>query len=160
MKRWLPQPLMSLALCVTWLLLSNKMGVAHLMIGALLGVTIPHVTQRFWPGVRLRRPFQVARYLAGLLWDVAVANLQVAVLVLGPKRRIKPTFITYPLSITHEFAVIVLAGTISLTPGTVTVDVDLARRCLTIHCLNAPDPPALIRRVHERYERPLKEIFS
>ncbi len=159
MRRWVPQPLLSLALCAAWVLLSNDVGAAETAAGVVLGLTVPHVTRAFWPGVRVRRPLKIVRYLAVLLWDVAVANLQVAALVLGPKRRMKPAFVTFPLELTNEFAVIVLACTISLTPGTVTVDVDLARRRLLIHCLNAPDPPALVRRVRETYEMPLREIF-
>ncbi|WP_448383691.1 Na+/H+ antiporter subunit E [Desulfosoma sp.] len=159
MRRWVPQPLLTLVLCATWVLLSNELAVGPVVVGAVLGLVLPHVTRAFWPGVRLRRPMTIARYVAAFLWDLVVANLHVAVLVLGPKKRLKPAFIEYPLHLTHEWAVIVLACTISLTPGTVSVDVDTARRRLLIHCLNVPEPSALVQRVRERYENPLKEIF-
>lgn len=159
MRRWVPQPVLTGILAATWVLLSNDVGGATLAVGMGLGLIIPHVTLAFWPGVGVRKPLKILQYVMRLVWDVVAANFQVAVLVLGPQKRMKPAFITFPWQLTNEFAVIVLACTISLTPGTVTVDVDSTRRCLLIHCLNAPDPSALVRRLRQRYEDPLKEIF-
>lgn len=159
MKRWIPQPMLSIVLCVIWVMLSNEVAVGPVLVGAVLGLMLPHVTRAFWPGVRIQKPWTVVRYLAVFLWDVIVANLQVAVLVLGPKNRLKPAFIEYPLQLTHIWAIIVLGCTISLTPGTVTVDVDMTRRRLLIHCLNVPDPSDVVERIRKRYENPLMEIF-
>ncbi|MEJ5349396.1 MAG: Na+/H+ antiporter subunit E [Desulfosoma sp.] len=159
MRRWVPQPLLTGVLWATWVLLSNELEITSVVVGAFWGFMIPHVTRAFWPRVQVRNPMQILKYVARLLWDIAVANLEVAMVVLGPRKRMRPAFVIYPLELTHEFAVIVLACTISLTPGTVTVDVDKAHRRLLIHCLNAPDPSTLVRRLRERYEAPLKEIF-
>lgn len=159
MKRFVPQPVLSLVLLATWVMLSNRVGPGEVLAGALFGFGIPHLTRPFWPGPRLARPLLAARYAGALLWDIAVANLQVALLVLGPKKRIRPAFVRYPLELKNEFATVVLASTISLTPGTVTVDVDLEGRALVIHCLNAPDPAVLVQRIRRKYETPLKEIL-
>lgn len=159
MKRWVPQPVLSLALLATWVMLSNRVGLGEVLAGALFGLGIPHLTRSFWPGLRVARPLLIAQYLSALLRDIAVANIEVALLVLGPKKRLRPAFVRYPLELENEFAAIVLASTISLTPGTVTVDVELEGRTLLIHCLNAPDPDALVRRIRRTYEARLKEIL-
>lgn len=159
MRRWVPQPVLSLALLATWVMLSNRVGLREVLAGALLGLGIPHLTRSFWPGLRLARPLLIAQYLGALLRDIAVANIEVALLVLGPKKRLRPAFVRYPLELENEFAAILLASTISLTPGTVTVDVDLEGRTLLIHCLNAPDPEALVCRIRRTYESRLKEIL-
>lgn len=159
MKRLIPQPILSLVLLVTWVMLSNRVGPGEVLAGALFGLGIPRLTRAFWPGLRFVRPLLVAQYAGALLRDIAVANLEVALLVLGPKERMRPAFVRYPLELKNEFATIVLASTISLTPGTVTVDVDLEERVLVIHCLNAPDPAALVQRIRRKYETPLKEIL-
>jgi len=57
-------------------------------------------------------------------------------------------------------AVVVLAGIVTMTPGTLSAGISADRRVLTIHCLHAPDPVAVIASITTRYERPLAEIFS
>lgn len=161
MNRWLPHPLMSLALTVVWLLLANDFGPGPLLAGALLGLLIPHFTSGFWPErPRVHRPLLLARYLLALAKDILIANLHVARLVLGPRERLRPAFIEYELELSDAFAVTVLAGTLSLTPGTVSADLSLDRRKLLIHSLDVPDRAALCRQIRDRYERPLKEIFG
>jgi len=159
LKRLLPQPVLTLVLFTVWLLLANRVSAGEVLLGGLFGLLIPHLTRSFWPGVQLRRPLLLAGFLAVVLRDIVVANLQVAILVLGPKRRLHPAFLSLPLDLENELAVTVLASTISLTPGTVTADVDPDRRTLLIHCLDVGDPEALIRRIKTRYEAPLKEIL-
>ena len=75
-------------------------------------------------------------------------------------RRLRPGFVELPLDLTDEFAITLLASTISLTPGTVSADVSEDRRTLLIHALDVDDQDAMIRQIKQRYERPLKEIFE
>jgi multicomponent K+:H+ antiporter subunit E len=159
--RWLPHPLMSLALLLVWLLLVNELSLAQVLFGAMLGVLIPLYTSAFWPErPHLRRPLLLARYLAVLSLDILVANLQVARLVLGPTRRLRPAFVELELELEDELAITVLASSVSLTPGTVSADLTRDRRVLLIHSLDVADTAALCRHIRARYEAPLKEIFG
>ncbi len=161
MKHVLPQPLFSLCLWLIWLLLNNSAGPGQMLLGALLALTIPLFTMRFWPNrPHLRRPWQLASYLAVLLWDITLANLVVARLILGPMRRLRPAFITLPVDLNNNFAIVVLTNTISLTPGTVSADLSIDRRSLLIHVLDVEDEAQLIAHIKYRYERPLQEIFE
>ena len=118
MKTWLPQPMFSLFLWLVWLLLANSAAPGQMALGAGLAVALPLFTARFWPDrPRIAKPLAVWFYVAMFLWDIIVANLAVARLILGPTRRLRPAFITFPLDLTGEFAVTVLAHTISLTPA-------------------------------------------
>lgn len=160
MTRWLPHPFMSLTLVLVWLLLSNDLTPGDLLLGALLGVLIPRYTSGFWPErPHPARPRVLALYLLRLLGDIVVANLQVARLVLGPRRRLRPAFVAYPLELTDEFAITMLASTVSLTPGSVSADLSADRRTLLIHVLSTEDPDALCTSIRARYEAPLKEMF-
>ena len=97
MNRWLPQPLFSLCLWLIWLLLNNSGAPGQALLGALLAVAVPLFTVRFWPNrPRLQRPWRLASYLAVLLWDITLANLVVARLILGPIRQASPGI--YPTS--------------------------------------------------------------
>ena len=160
MNRWLPQPLLSLALVGLWLLLTNSVASGQIVLGSLIALVLPPFTSRFWPSqLCLRHPFKLMRYLGVLLWDITLANLIVARLILGPSSRLRPGFVRLPVDLDNEFALVVLTHTTSLTPGTVSVDLSPDRRTLLIHVLDLDDEARLVAHIRQRYETPLKEIF-
>lgn len=156
----LPHPLLSLVLLALWLLLNNSASPGQLILGALFGVLIPLFTSRFWPEpAYVTRPLLALRFTGRVLWDIIVANFAVARVVLGPGNAIQPVFVRVPLDVEGEFATTVLLMVISLTPGTVTADLDAERRYLLVHALNEDDPEALVQRIKNRYENTIREIF-
>jgi multicomponent K+:H+ antiporter subunit E len=161
MKRLLPHPLLSAILLVLWLLLVNQLSVGQLLLGALLGWAVPLYTARFWPEhVRVRRPLVLLRFIVVVLYDILVANITVARLILGSTERLQPGFVVMPLAIRNEVAISLLANTISLTPGTVSTFVSADRRCLIIHSLHTTTPDELLATIRRRYEQPLKEALE
>ena len=160
--KWLPQPGLSLFLLLIWLLLFNSVAPGHILLGAVLGLLIPLLTQDFWPDrPRVHKPGLLLRFVARVLMDIVVANWIVARLVLlRPSRSLRPRFVQLHLDLQSDFAITVLAATISLTPGTVASNLDLSRKILLIHCLDVDDEAALIAQIKTRYEAALKEIFE
>ena len=160
-SKWMPHPLLSMLLLGTWLLLNNTVSPGHLLLGTLFGLLIPLFTRRFFPEpVRLCRPGLILRFAGHLLWDIIRANFSVARVVLGPGSAVRPAFVRGPLEIEDDFAITLFACVISLTPGTVSADLDSERRYLLLHALSVDDPEALVREVKTRYEAPIKEIFA
>jgi multicomponent K+:H+ antiporter subunit E len=161
MSRVLPHPILSTILMMLWLLLVNELSAGHLLLGALLGWAVPLYTARFWPEeVRVRRPLVLLRFSVVVLYDIVVANVTVARLILGPSERMQPAFLTMPLTLRSEVAISLLASTISLTPGTVSAFLSADRRCLIIHSLHTTEPDELIATIRRRYEQPLKEVLE
>lgn len=161
LSRWLPFPGLSLLLWAVWLLLVNEISTGQVLLGVVLAWLIPQVTRFFWPSVpRLRRVGSLMKFLLVVHWDILVANVAVARLILGPPSRLRPAFVELPLDLDDDFAITVLASTISLTPGTVSADVSADRRTLLIHALDVDDEEAMIRHIKTRYEQPLKEMFA
>ena len=161
-----PTPVRSLMLFVLWLLLNNSVALVHLVVGLLLAWGIPLLSRRFrLVQPALKRPGLALHYALQLLWDIVLANLQVLRLVLGPNKNLRPGFVVFPLELENDLAVTILAGTVSLTPGTVSADVlplnaqGAEPRLLLLHVLDLADEAALITQVKQRYEAPLKEIF-
>ena len=109
---------------------------------------------------RIRNLPRLLGFVVVVLYDIVVANVSVAIKVLGPLRSIRPGFVELPLELEDDFAIALLASTISLTPGTVSADVSPDRRTLLIHGLDVDDAAALVAEIKQRYERPLKEIFE
>ncbi len=157
----MPYPIASIAVFVAWLLLNNTVAPAHLALGAVLALALPLAARPLLgEPTRVRAPGAVLRLLGTVTWDIVMSNVVVAKLVLGPMDRIRPGFVRVPLDASHPYAVSLLASIITMTPGTVSADVDEARREILVHVLNLDDPAALVRDIKARYEAPLLEIFG
>lgn len=162
LRRLIPHPYLSLTLGLCWVLLSNSLSLGTLILALLLGTAIPLFTSPWWPGrPRIKRPFAFAAYAALVLWDVILANFHVARIILFmPRDKIRSTWITVPLDLKSPEAISLLAGTITMTPGTLTADFSADGRALLVHALHAPDPKTLCAEIKSRYESRLKRIME
>lgn len=160
MTRLLPMPMHSALLLVVWLLL-NGFSAGQLLLGTILALFIPMITAPYANRQsRVVKPFAVVLYVLRLLLDIFVSNMEVAARVLGSNRKLNPGFVAYPLALTGDFPLTVLASTISLTPGTVSVDFSEDKQWLYIHALHVDNEQEIIDSIRSRYEQPLKEIFA
>ncbi len=160
-RRLIPYPLQTGLLFIVWLLLNNSVAPAQIALAALLAIALPFWWHRFWPhATPLHRPDLLARLVLVVIWDVIVANLQVALQILGPQARLKPDFIDIPLELDDELAIAMLASIISIAPGTVTARISADRTHLIVHLLNVDDAERAAAEIKQRYETPLKEIFG
>lgn len=162
MKRLFPHPYLTLTLILLWFMLVNELKFGSLVMATILATVIPLITLAWWPDrPRIKRPFGLAAYSVLVLWDVIVANFQVARIVLFmPRDRIRSNWVTIPLDLTSPEAITLLAGTITMTPGTLTADMSADGRALLVHALHAPDPDAVRDDIKARYEARLKRIFG
>ncbi|MFQ3183384.1 MAG: multicomponent K+:H+ antiporter subunit E [Alteromonas macleodii] len=157
----LPHPVMTLILAIVWIILQNNLSFGMAVFGLILGIIIPRLTAVWWPD--RPRGFKIGKmtaYVVLVLWDILVANVEVAWIVLTrPNSKLRPAWIIIPLDLRQPEAITVLAGTITLTPGTVSSDVSNTGHYLLVHALDAPDPDAVRDDIKQRYEARLKEIF-
>lgn len=162
LRKILPHPFLTLTLIVVWQMLVNKLTFGNLVLGTILGLVIPIITSPYWPNrPRLSSLPRIVEFVLIVLWDICVANVQVAMIILfKANANTKPAWITIPLELRTPEAITVLAGTITMTPGTVSSDLSADGRSLLVHCLDAPDPDAVRDDIKARYERRLKEIFE
>jgi multicomponent K+:H+ antiporter subunit E len=162
LRRLFPHPLMTAALIAIWMLLVNRFALSSLVLAAILGILIPLVTEAYWPNrPRIRNLPALFAYVLLVIWDIVLANIAVARIVLfKPNRDIRSAWVTIPLDLRSPEAITVLAATITLTPGTVTADMSACGRALLIHSLHAPDPDAIRDQIKSRYEARLKRIFE
>lgn len=160
--RILPHPLLTLTLVIVWQMLVNYVSLGTLVFGLILGTVIPLITAPYWPDrPRLKNPAMIIEFILVVLWDIVVANIVVAKTILFTRNTgMHPAWVSIPLDLRSPEAITVLAGTITMTPGTVSSDVAADGRSLLVHCLNAPDPDAVRDEIKQRYERRLKEIFE
>lgn len=162
LSRLFPHPYLTLTLTVVWLLLVNKITPGNLLLGVVFGILIPLFTAAYWPDrPRLSHPLRMIEYVLIVLWDIVVANVVVAWIILfRPQDRIRTQWIAVPLDLKSPEAITALAGTITMTPGTVSAMLSADGRSILVHCLDTENPEATRDQIKQRYERRLKEIFE
>ena len=101
MRRLFPHPLLTVLLTVVWLLLVNRFSWNSVLFGFFLGVLIPFVIRPYWPNMSpMRGPVKIAEYILVVLWDIVMANLTVAYLILFRRAAdLQPAWIAIPLDL-------------------------------------------------------------
>ncbi len=160
--RLIPQPILTLVIAAVWVALVNDVALGHVVLGIALGLAIPWLTSVYWPDRPVvKHPLLVLAYMSIVAWDIIVSNVQVAYLVLFRRgESLRSRFVSVPLELNTPEAITILAGTITMTPGTVSADLCADGSAILVHCLETDDPDATVRQIKSRYERRLKEIFE
>ena len=162
-------PAVGVVLAVLWLFvngvpLSPGLLAGQFLVGLVLGLPVAYASRRFyWPEtdpVRLVRaaPY-VTLYVLTFLRVLLVANLDVAYRVLAPSMPIEPAVIEFPLRVRTDVAITTIANSITLTPGTLTMDHDADRNVLYVHAIDGRDPEAVVRPIR-RWEEYALAIFD
>jgi multicomponent Na+:H+ antiporter subunit E len=151
MRRW---PAVGLGLAVLWLFvrgveLAADAVLGEFLIGLGIGMPVAYVFRRFYlpeldVGARLRGLPYAGVYLVAFLWELLTANLDVAYRVLAPSMPINPEVIEVPLRVESDLAVTTIANSITLTPGTLTMDYDGERNSLYVHAIDGRDPESVV----------------
>ncbi len=156
----LPSLPMAFAVFIVWLLLMGKADAGSIAIGLLLALLLPPLGQRLRPArANMRRPWVALRLATVVLWDIVLSNINVARLILGPQSRLRTAYVWIPLDISNPHGIAALAGIITMTPGTVSVDLAEDRRHLLVHFLDVEDVAEATAQIKARYEAPLREVF-
>lgn len=98
------------------------------------------------------------RFALFFAWELLLANLRVAWLVVNPRTHLRPAIVALPLDVRSDAAIQLLAATITLTPGTLSIDVSSDRRTLYVHTVDGGDDvDAFVRDTKASFERRIKE---
>lgn len=159
--RLFPHPALSVLLAIVWVLLLNSLSIGGVLMALLIGFLVPLFTAPYWRDKpRLRFGWAMIDYFAIVIWDIVIANFQVAWIILFRRNRdLRAAWLVIPLDVRQPEAITTLAGTISLTPGTVSADVSADGRSLLVHALDVIDREADVARIKSRYEARLMRIY-
>ena len=161
-SRAFPMPMHSIMLLIVWLMINSSISLGHILLGIFLGIVIPLLCAPLRvPQPTVKRSFKAVSYILIVLKDIIVANIEVALLVIGPLRRINPGFVAVPLDLTDALPITILASTVTMTPGTVSGELSKDKKWLYVHVLDMPDSEQeVIDLIKQRYESRVKEIFG
>jgi multicomponent K+:H+ antiporter subunit E len=162
MKTVLAAPRLSAALLLTWLLLNGSLAPAQLLLGIIIAVAVPFFLGQCAPSGLFegRRALLAVRLLGRVAVDIVRTNLELAARILGPESALRPRYVWVPVSLRGPPSIAVLSGIITLTPGSVSVDVTPDRRHLLLHVFDLESENDLVANIKTRYEDLLAEIFE
>jgi len=163
MNRWLPYPLVSLGLCILWLLLNQSVEPAHLLLGGAVGIAAPLLGRKLQPAgyPRLRAPLVLIKLLAMAAVEVVRSCFNVCRIILfADYAKVNARFIRVPLRLRDPYALAALSCLINMTPGTVWVEILPEGHELVLHVFDLQDEAFWIDTIRTRYEQPLIEIFE
>lgn len=140
---------------------TNSLSLAHAVLALFLSWGIPLLTHSLWPErPKIRHYGKAMAYVLLVMWDIVVANIQVAAIILFRRNNsLQSCWLEIPLSVRSPEAITAFAGTITMTPGTVSCDLSADGRSLLVHCLDVSDQAEAIAGMKARYEARLQEIF-
>lgn len=148
----------NLLLALAWVALSGSVTAMNLLAGFFFGYIALMVLQNQIPALKgySRRIPRVAAFLVYFLRELVKSNLRVAYDVLTPVWHMKPGVIAFPLIANTDMEIMFLSSVISLTPGTLSLDVSDDRRVLFIHAMFLQDEDQLRSDLRELEHRILK----
>ena len=106
----------------------------------------------------MRKLYFLAKLALSFLWELLLSNLTVAKTVLSPSLTIRAGIVAYDTELSSDYSIVSLANMITLTPGTLTLDVSDDRDTLYIHTLNIKDPRETVDTIRNAFEKNLLEL--
>lgn len=147
-------------LAFVWALASGRISLLNLVLGFALGFAVLWVAQ---PLMRPSRYFQrlpIALKFGGFfLWQLLLSNLRVAYDVITPHLYMRPGIVAVPLDAKTDQEITLLANLITLTPGTLSLDVSEDRRTLYVHAMFVDSPDEVRNNIKNGFERRLLELI-
>ncbi|MBX9467300.1 Na+/H+ antiporter subunit E [Rhizobium rhizophilum] len=151
----------SILMAVIWAAVSGSFTLLNVLFGFILSIlTLYLLRERFVGSDYTSRSRRILSLVLLFLVELAKSAWRVATLVLRPKMDLKPGIFAYPLTVKSDWEISLLANLITLTPGTLSVDVSEDRQTLYVHALDCSDIEAARRDIAEGFEKKIMEAFA
>jgi multisubunit Na+/H+ antiporter MnhE subunit len=145
---------------LVWLAVSGSFTIPNLLLGIAAGaLSLLLIRSHIEPDGRRIRPLKLLSLVLLFIKELALSAFKVAVLVASPKMALKPGIFAFPLTVDRDFEITLLANLITLTPGTLSVDVSEDRTVLYVHALDCSDPVGIRRDIAGGFEKKILEAF-
>jgi multicomponent Na+:H+ antiporter subunit E len=153
------QLILNLMIAVIWMFLSESYSFASFLVGFVIGAALLFLLNRFIPDTYYFREVKAILFLIFLfLKELILANLEVLKWVYKPKLNFQPGIIALPIDVKNNWEITLLANLITLTPGTLSVDISRDQRFIYIHAIDLPDVNQTIVGIKETFEKAIKEV--
>ena len=151
----------SIILGVVWVAVTGAFTMPNFALGTAFGAaSLFFIRGNIAPTPFFLRVVPVLSLLRLFLYELMMSAIKIAALVLRPKMNLKPGIFAYETALIKDSHITLLANLITLTPGTLTVDVSDDRRTLFIHAIDCSDVEATIASIRNGFERKIWEAFG
>lgn len=150
-------------LALVWAGISGSFSGLNLLLGGLVGgVAVLVLREAFASPRALRRIRRIVSLAALFLYELVVSAVRVAIVVMRPdlSKAVRPAIIAVPLTVKSDAEITLLANMITLTPGTLSVDVAADKSVLYVHALNMADKQGMIADITNGFEKKIQEVFE
>lgn len=156
----LPILLLNLTLSLAWAFAKGSLTAGRLAEGFVLGFLALALTGRaIGADVYLRKTLALGRLLAYFVRDLVLANLRVAFDIVTPHHYMRPGVVAIPLDVETDLEITLMGNLITLTPGTLALDVAADRRTMYIHFMYIKDPAEVRREIKDGLEKRILELM-
>jgi multicomponent Na+:H+ antiporter subunit E len=151
----------NILLALAWSALQGEFSLANLVVGYLLGYIILLALSQggVLPSRLGERVAHFFSLLGFFVWELALANVRVALDVVRPEHSIRPAVVAIPLDARSDGEILLLSALINITPGSVTIDVSDDRRTLYVHVMHMQSPDRTRREIKDGFERRILQLF-
>jgi len=153
------QLLLNFFIALLWMFLSVSFSSSTFIVGFLLGMLMIWTMKGFFPGrFYMNRLGSVIKLSLLFFKELIMANIQVLYLILQPKLSIKPAIFALPTILEKDWEITLLSSLISLTPGTLVIDVSEDSKTIYIHALDYRDADEAIDSIKNTFEKAILEV--
>jgi multicomponent Na+:H+ antiporter subunit E len=153
--------LLNILLALAWTALTGQFDPVNFMSGFVLGYLVLWLVQGVvGPSNYFKKVPQIISFVLFFVWALIRANLRVAYEVITLAHTMRPGVVAVPLELQTDAAITLLANLITLTPGTLSLDVSADRRVLYVHTMYLDDVEQFRREIKEGFERRVIEVFQ
>ncbi|MEX2367106.1 MAG: Na+/H+ antiporter subunit E [Pseudohongiellaceae bacterium] len=150
---------LNIVLAVSWMLINGSFSIFNFIVGFAVGFVSLSLTQATSGSLNYgRQAWAAVRLLAFFLKEVVITSIKVVWDVLTPTHLSEPDIIHYPLDAKTDLEIMLLANMVSMTPGSLTLDISEDRSHLIIHAMFARDKAAVIAELKNGLEKRLLEV--
>lgn len=150
----------NLLLALVWMAMTGRFDLADFALGFAFGYVVLFLLQRVLGRSRyFAKSVVLVRFAGFYAFEVVRANLRVALDVITPALRARPAVVAVPLDVRTDTEIALLANLITMTPGSLSVDVADDRSVIYVHAMFVDDPAALVHEIKDEYERRVLELL-
>lgn len=151
----------TILLALVWAALTGSFTLANFALGLLLGwLALYLVREQLEPRRGTYRGGKIVSLAMLFVKELVLSGWRVARLVTSPRMDLRPGIFAYPLRVSSDFEITLLANLITLTPGTLSVDVSDDRKVLYVHAIDCADVANTVREIRDGFERKIEEAFG
>jgi len=153
------QILLNVLLALVWMFLSHSYNPSSFIVGYFLGILILLGFRKFFnSSLYMTRVWAVIKLIILFIKELILANISVLKVVLKPKLDMKPGIFAFDTVLKQPWEITLLANLITLTPGTLVVDVSEDNKTLYIHAMNIGDVQSEIDAIKNSFEKAIMEV--